>query len=320
VTTIPIDAGALVTSQKGSLRKRLKDHRLLLLIFLPGLIHLLIFRYAPIFGLVVAFQDYSPFQGVLRSEWVGLEHFREILELRQVFTLMWNTLMLGVYRLVFGFAAPILLALVINEIQQPTFKRVVQTLSYLPYFISNVVVVSIVATVLSPYSGLVNRILGLFNIEPIYFMVQPGFFRPIYTLSEIWKTAGWSAIIYLAALSNINSELYETAYSDGAGRLRQAWHVTLPGITPTIIILLILNIGGLFGAGFELAFLYQNSFNLHHSEILDTYIYKIGLAGSFGLPKYSFAAAIGIFQSVINITFLYGANLLARKYTEESLW
>ena len=154
MTTIPIDAGALVTSQKGSLRKRLKDHRLLLLIFLPGLIHLLVFRYAPMVGLVVAFQDYSPFQGVLRSEWVGLEHFREILELRQVFTLMWNTLMLGVYRLVFGFAAPILLALVINEIQQPTFKRVFQTVSYLPYFISNVVVVSIVATVLSPYPGI----------------------------------------------------------------------------------------------------------------------------------------------------------------------
>ena len=174
MTTIPIDAGALVTSQKGSLRKRLKDHRLLLLIFLPASFTCLSFATRRSSAWSLPFRTTAPSRASSGASWVGLEHFREILELRQVFTLMWNTLMLGVYRLVFGFAAPILLALVINEIQQPTFKRVFQTVSYLPYFISNVVVVSIVATVLSPYSGLVNRILGLFNIEPIYFMVQPG--------------------------------------------------------------------------------------------------------------------------------------------------
>ena len=303
------------------LRKRISNNKLLLLIFLPGLIHLLIFKYAPMFGLIIIFQDYNPFRGFVKSDWVGLKHFIDIFELRQSFKLMWNTLMLGVYRLVFGFPAPIILALIINEIRQTTFKRVFQTISYIPYFISNVVVVSIAAIVLSPRSGIVNKILvAVFNIEPIYFLIQPGLFRPIYTLSGIWKTAGWSAIIYLAALSAINPELYEAAYVDGARRLRQVWHVTLPGITPTIVVLLIISIGGIFGAGFELAFLYQNSFNLNHSEILPTYIYKIGLAGTLGLPKYSFAAALGVFQSLVNIILLVGANAISRKVNATSLW
>ena len=310
-----------VTVKRESLRKRLADNRLLLLIFLPGLLHLLIFKYAPMFGLIIIFQDYNPFRGFLNSDWVGFKHFIDIFELRHSFKLMWNTLMLGVYRLVFGFPAPIILALIINEIRQSAFKRVVQTISYVPYFISNVVVVSIAAIALSPRSGIVNRILvGVFNIEPIYFLIVPGLFRPLYTLAGIWKTAGWSAIIYLAALSAINPELYEAAYVDGARRLRQAWHVTLPGITPTIVVLLIIAIGGVFGAGFELAFLFQNSFNLNHSEILPTYIYKIGLAGLQGLPKYSFAAALGVFQSLINIILLIGANALSRKLNETSLW
>lgn len=309
------------TIKVASLRQRVHDNRILLLIFLPGLLHLLIFKYAPMFGLIIIFQNYNPFRGFLKSDWIGFENFRKLFEMRNVLKLMGNTLMLGVYRLIFGFPVPILLALVINEIRATKFKRVFQTVSYLPYFISNVVVVSIVSIALSPYSGIVNKVLvALFKIEPIYFLVKPGLFRPIYTLSGIWKTAGWSAIIYLATLSSINPELYEAVYMDGAGRFRQAWHVTLPGLTPIIVVLLILNIGSLFGAGFELAFLYQNSFNLQYSEILATYIYKIGLAGTQGLPKYSYAATIGVFQSVINIILLYGANFLSRKISGSSLW
>lgn len=269
------------------------------------------------FGIIIAFKDYNPFTGVWASDWVGLKYFNMFLiENPDFMVLLRNTVLIGVYSLVWGFPAPIILALLLNELRNVIFKRIVQTVSYLPYFISNVVIVSMIFMFLSPDGGMINRFIGLFGIEPIYFLGKPEFFRSIYVASGIWQGVGWGTIIYLAALTSIDPHLYEAAELDGANRWKKMIHVSLPGIVPIIIILLILNIGGLLGTGFEKVFLLYNPLTYSTADIFSTYTYRIGLQQG----DFSYATAIGVFNGVVGFLLIIGANSLARRTRETSLW
>jgi len=299
-----------------SLSRRLVKSRTLLLMLLPCLAFFAIFHYLPMFGVVISFKDYNLFRGVFGSDWVGLKHYRTFFQSRDMWILVRNTFLLGFYSLVFGFPAPILLALSLNEVRRPRFKRLVQTVSYLPHFLSNVIVASMVIMFLSPSSGLVNKMIEALGMEAVNFMVKPGLFRPIYVISGIWQQMGFAAIIYLAALSSIPPELYEAAEIDGAGRLQRLWHVTLPGISETIVMLFILNTGTLMTIGFEKVFLLYNPAIYETADILSTYVYRIGLVGG----NFSYAAAIDMFTSVVAMTFLLMANAMSRKFAGSSLW
>ena len=299
-----------------SLSRRLVKSRTLLLMLLPCLAFFAIFHYLPMFGVVISFKDYNLFRGVFDSDWVGLKHYRTFFQSRDMWILVRNTFLLGFYSLVFGFPAPILLALSLNEVRRPRFKRLVQTVSYLPHFLSNVIVASMVIMFLSPSSGLVNKMIEALGMEAVNFMVKPGLFRPIYVISGIWQQMGFAAIIYLAALSSIPPELYEAAEIDGADRLQRLWHVTLPGISETIVMLFILNTGTLMTIGFEKVFLLYNPAIYETADILSTYVYRIGLLGG----NFSYAAAIDMFTSVVAMTFLLMANAMSRKFAGSSLW
>lgn len=302
---------------------RLKKKDLFLsAIALPGFLYYMIFLYAPMFGLIIVFKDYNVFRGFLDSPWVGLKHFIRLFEEPIVFRAMLNTLTLGFMSILFSFPVPIVLAILIHEMKSRVYKRVIQTTTYLPHFLSMVTIVAMMSQyVFSPSGGIINIFLSkVLRMEPVYFLVKEEFFRPIYIFITIWKSAGWGSIIYLAALSNIDMNLYDAAKIDGAGKLRQIWHVTLPGLLPTIVVLLILNFGNVFGAQFELTFLLQNSFNRNVSEILETYVYNYGIASSSGLPKYSFTTAVGMFQSVVNLIMIVTVNSISRKVTQNSLW
>ena len=299
-----------------SLSRRLVKSRTLLLMLLPCLAFFAIFHYLPMFGVVISFKDYNLFKGVFDSDWVGLKHYRTFFQSRDMWILVRNTFLLGFYSLVFGFPAPILLALSLNEVRRTRFKRLVQTVSYLPHFLSNVIVASMVIMFLSPSTGLVNKMIEALGMEAVNFMVKPGLFRPIYVISGIWQQMGFAAIIYLAALSSIPPELYEAAEIDGAGRMHCLWHVTLPGISETIVMLFILNTGTLMIIGFEKVFLLYNPAIYETADILSTYVYRIGLVGG----NFSYAAAIDMFTSVVAMTFLLMANAMSRKFAGSSLW
>jgi putative aldouronate transport system permease protein len=293
-----------------------RRNKLLWLLFLPCLLYYLIFKYLPMFGLVITFKDYNLFKGIWASSWVGFKYYRMFLENPDFLLLMKNTFLLGLYRLVFGFPAPILLAILLNEVRKASFKRLVQTVSYLPHFISNVIVASMVIMFLSPTGGLINNLLGSLGIGPVNFMNEPGFFRIIYVISEIWQHIGWETIIYLAALTAIDPQLYEAAEMDGAGRLRRIWHITLPGISPAIVITLILNIGQVLEIGFEKVFLMQNPAIYETADIISTYVYRVGMQQG----NFSYGASIDLFMGVISLVFIYSANWISRRISETSLW
>ncbi|MBO9606081.1 MAG: sugar ABC transporter permease [Paenibacillaceae bacterium] len=268
------------------------------------------------FGIVIAFKNYSVYRGVWNSEWVGLKYFRLFFASPDFWPLLRNTFLLGLYKLVFGFPAPIVFALLLNEVRRRTFKRFIQTVSYLPHFISNVVVAGMVLLFLSPTNGIVNEIIHSLGFEPVNFMNRPELFRSIYVASDIWQHLGWEAIIYLAALASIDPQLYEAAEMDGAGRWRKMWHVTLPGIAPAIFILGILNIGHVLEIGFEKVYLLYSPATYPTADIIQTYVYRLGITSA----SYSYASAIGIFLSVISFVFIVAANQLARKTGQTSLW
>jgi len=297
--------------------KRVNDSKYLLLLFLPAALYYLIFEYGPMFGIVVAFKDYSVFKGVWASEWVGLKYFETFLfDNPDFMDLLRNTFLIGVYSLVWGFPAPIFLALLLNELRSGIFKRFVQSVSYLPHFISNVIVASMVIMFLSPDGGLINRIIGVFGVEPIYFLSNADYFRTIYVSSGIWQSLGWGTIIYLAALTSIDPHLYEAAELDGAGRWKKMRYVSLPGLVPIMIILLILNIGMLMGTGFEKVFLLYNEMVYETADIFSTYTYRIGLQQG----NFSYATAIGVFNGVVGFVLIVITNYVARKTRETSLW
>lgn len=308
---------ALALKRRRSSVKRLwQQNKYLWLMFLPCLMYYLIFRYAPMFGLVITFKNYNLFRGVWASEWVGFKYYRMFLENPDFLLLMKNTFLLGIMNLAFGFPAPIILALLLNEVRKAAFKRFVQTVSYLPHFISNVIVASMVIMFLSPTGGLINEMIAALGFEPINFMNEPGMFRAIYVLSEIWQHIGWETIIYLAALTSIDSQLYEAASIDGAGRMRKLWHVTLPGISFAVVITLILNIGAVLEIGFEKVFLLQNPAIYETADIISTYVYRVGMEQG----NFSYGAAIDLFMGVISLVFIYTANFVSRRISETSLW
>jgi putative aldouronate transport system permease protein len=306
------DAAIVPHSRKGYFIKNWQIYSMIL----PGILYFIIFRYVPLAGSVIAFQDYNVFTGILGSNFVGFKHFEALFSYPEFFRILRNTLLISVYQLVFGFPAPIILALLLNEVRKLMFKRIVQTVIYLPHFLSWVIVGGLVINFLSPNIGVINQLLGNFGMEKIFFMQEPGYFRSIIVFSGIWKEVGWSTIIYLAAVAGINSELYEAADMDGATKLRQVFSVTLPALLPTIMVLLLLRIGNILDLGFEQIYILLNPLVKETGDVIDTYIYEVGLMGS----QFSYTTAIGIFKSAIGLVLILGANQLSKKLTGNSLY
>lgn len=312
----PQQAALPQAGRRSPLVKRFRDSRYLLLLVLPCIVYFAVFHYVPMFGIAISFQKYNLFKGVWHSEWVGFQYYRMFFGNPDFFRLLRNTFLLGLYQIVFGFPAPIVLALLFNELRGAVFKRVVQSVSYLPHFISNVVVASMIFVFLSPSGGLVNRLIEAVGFDPVNWLMLPEWFRTIYVASGIWQNIGWASIIYLAALTAIDPHLYEAAEMDGAGRFRKMAYVSLPGIMQTVVVLLILDIGHVLGVGFEKVFLLYNPATYATADIISTYVYRVGLVQG----NYSYAAAIDLFTGVVNLAFLLGANYVSRKLGENSLW
>lgn len=291
-------------------------YKALYLLSLPGILYFLIFKYIPLMGSVIAFQNYNLFAGFSGSPWVGLEHFTRMFSHYDFLNILKNTLLLGIYDISFAFTAPIILALLLNEVRLVLYKKVVQTVIYAPHFLSWVIVSGIFIGVLSPSSGIANTMLGWLGIGPIYFLGEDSYIRSVLVGSGLWRDVGWGTIIYLAALASINPDLYEAAEMDGAGRWRQMLSITLPALLPVITILFLLKMGDFLDYGFERVFVFQNPLNIRNSEILDTYIYKAGLTQM----QYSYATAIGLFKSIVGLFLLAIANTLSKKATGESLY
>ncbi|MCZ8520866.1 MULTISPECIES: ABC transporter permease [Paenibacillus] len=297
--------------------KKIKTQKMLMLMSIPFVIYVLIFSYVPLWGWLMAFQNYKLGSSVLHNEWVGLDHFRELFRDDAFLRVMRNTLAMSLINLVLGFASSILLALMLNELRSILFKRVVQTISYLPHFISWVVAANLIMNMLS-IEGIVNTVLVKLHFieEPVLWLSEGGYFWWIIGLSNVWKEIGWSAIIYLAAMTTIDPSLYEAAGIDGAGRFRKMMHITLPGIRPMIIVLLIMSIGHILDAGFEQQYLLQTPMVVDYAETIDIFVLKYGI----NLSRFSFATAAGIFKSVISILLLIAANRMARRMGQERLF
>lgn len=293
-----------------------RRHWQLYLLVIPPIAYFIIFKYIPISNAVLAFKDYNVVKGIWGSPWVGMKNFNAFFSNPVFWTLLQNTFFLSLYAIVVGFPIPIILALALNEIRQGIFKRTVQMVTYAPYFISTVVMVSMIILLLSPRLGIINQALGIFGISSIDFLGNPDFFRHIYVWSDVWQTAGYSAVIYLAALAGIDPTLYEAAKVDGASRWQKIVNVDLPGLVPTATIILVLSVGNIMAVGFEKAFLLQNPLNLSNSEIISTYVYKTGLLNA----DYSLATAVGLFNSVINLVLLLLVNGFIKRISGSGLW
>ncbi|MDR1060571.1 MAG: ABC transporter permease subunit [Clostridiales bacterium] len=296
--------------------KALARDRYLVLMVLPALALLIVFRYIPLYGVVVAFQDYKPGNSFLGSEWVGLANFAEFINGPFFARLMANTFLLGFYSLVVGFPLPILLALSFNEVRNGPFKKIAQTVSYLPYFVSTVVIIGILRNLMDFDNGIINDIVAALGGERIKFFASADWFRTIYVGSGVWQSLGYSAIIYLAALSGIDTQIYESATIDGASRLRKLWHISLPGIMPTVLVLLILSVGGVFASDVQKVLLIYTPASYSTSDVIGTYIYRRGIEKA----DYSYSAAVGLFTNAISFVFLFATNMLSRKFGESSLW
>ncbi|MBP1988588.1 ABC transporter permease [Paenibacillus eucommiae] len=311
---------ALETSPAPPKKKRKRVYRKTLfslyLLLAPVFILSFVFKYIPIYGIIIAFEDFSPFKGFFNSPWVGLKHIKYFLTDETFWMVMKNTLILNFYDIVFGFTAPIIFAILANEIMNKSFKRVTQTISYLPHFLSWVVVSGIFYQMLSPSTGLVNELIKWFGGTEIFFMTEKDFFRGILVSAGLWKEIGWSAILYFAVIAGIDSSLYEAASIDGAGRVRQIWHITLPGMVPMIVLLLLLRLGSIFDVGFERVFTMQNALVLDESDVMSTYIYRLGLERA----QYSLTTAIGFVQSLLGFLMLVTANKLSKKTTGMGLY
>lgn len=299
-----------------SFRTRLKRDRHLYMMLLPVIVFYLLFKYAPMFGEIIAFKDYRLGDGIVGSKWVGFKHFQSLFGSIDFWRVIRNTLVLNVYSLVFGFPVPIILALLLNEVRKEWYKRTVQNLLYLPHFISWVVLGGIFIAILSPSTGVVNAILEVFGIEPIYFMASSAWWPVAYTMSGIWREAGWGTILYLAAMASIDPQLYEAAKIDGANKLRQIWHITLPGIRSTIAILLVLRMGHMMDVGLEQTLILQNQSVLDVADVISTYVYRVGLQNM----NYSYTTALGLFQSAVGLILVISVNKLTRAFGEKGLW
>ncbi len=290
-------------------------NKYLYLMMIPVLAYYIIFHYAPMYGAMIAFKEYSPAKGVLGSEWVGWTHFEDFFGTYYFWRILSNTVIISVITLVFEFPAPILLALLINEVRHQTFKRTIQTITYMPYFISLVVICGMIKEFTNA-GGVINTMLTWFGYDGNAMLQKPELFRPIYVISEIWQRIGWESIIYIAALMSIDQEQYEAARMDGASRLKQIVHITLPGIMPVIIIMFILRMGNLLNVGFEKIILLYNPAIYDTADVISSFVYRKGLL-EFG---WSYSSAVGLFNSVINLFLLITANYISRRVNENSLW
>jgi putative aldouronate transport system permease protein len=298
-------------------RQMYRSRQLYLLLLLP-VTYLIIFKYVPMYGIQIAFRKYSPIKGILGSEWVGFHYFIQFFQSSEFSRIFLNTVELSLYQLFVTFPIPIILALSLNYIRATYFKKTVQMITYAPHFISVVVLIGIIMQFLNPRIGPVNNILGFFGIEPVHFMAQVNWFQSLFVWSDVWQNTGFSCIIYLAALSSVDPSLHEAAVVDGASKLRRVWHVDLPSIVPIAVILLILNMGNVLEIGYEKVLLMQNPLNLSKSEVIDTYVYKVGLASQS--VNFSYGAAIGMFKNILSLFLLLVVNRIARKANQISLW
>ncbi|MCG7216458.1 ABC transporter permease subunit [Paenibacillus mucilaginosus] len=303
-------------SLRAAALKSLKRHWQLYLLVIPPVAYFVIFKYLPMANAVLAFKNYNVIKGIWGSPWVGMKYFDLLFQNPAFKTLIVNTLYISFYHLAVSFPIPIILALALNEVKNVRFKKTVQMVTYAPYFISTVVMVSIVMLFLSPRLGIVNMIANALGFESVNYLGDPSLFRSVYVFSDVWQTMGYSAVIYLAALSGVDPSLYEAAKVDGASRFQKILNVDIPGIMPAAVIILILSVGNIMAVGFEKMYLLQNPLNLSTSEIISTYVYKIGLLNA----NYSFATAVGLFNSVINLVLLLVVNTIARRVSNTSLW
>jgi len=302
-------------TRRKQILKSLFRNKLLYLMLAPGVLFFLIFRYIPMGGLVIAFQNYQPFLGIDGSPWVGFDHFRRLFSEGSFMLLMRNTLMLF-FLGTLTFPLPIILALSLNEIKNKWFKSVIQTIVYIPHFMSWVIVVSMFFVILSVDRGIINEMIAFFGGDRIHFMTDPRWARTIYIVQDTWKGIGWSSIIFLAAITNVDTTLYEAAAMDGATRFRQTWHVTLPAIRPTIITLLILRVGSTLDIGFEHVFLITNPMNRAVLDIFDTFVFRMGIHSG----QFSFATAVGMFRGVVGLILVIGANKVAKLFGEDGIY
>ncbi|CAH1223350.1 putative multiple-sugar transport system permease YteP [Paenibacillus allorhizoplanae] len=313
-------ATSVGTSYKPGYLKQLwldiNKEKLLYCMLIPGLLFFVFFKYLPMLGVVIAFQDYQPFAGILKSHWVGLQHFQRFFTNPDFWKLFRNTLVLAVYNLLFFFPLPIILALMLNEVRKEFFKRFVQTIIYIPHFISWVVVAGLTYTLFTTEGGIVNEALAYMGGDKINFLLSKDWFRSMITSQVIWKETGWGTIIFLAALSGVDQQLYEAARMDGANRWHQLWHITLPAIQTTIVLLLILRLGSFLDTGFEQIFLMLNSGNREVAEVFDTYVYTSGLVNA----QFSYSTAVGLFKSLVSLILVVSANAMAKKYGEEGVY
>lgn len=297
-------------------RRRLLRDRYLYLLALPGIIYFLVFKYLPMWGIVMSFQDYSPFGGLLNSPWVGLENFQRFFSSPDFLKLLRNTMAINLLNLLFFFPLPILMSLLLNEVRNTVVKKTIQSIVYLPHFLSWVIVVGITFLMMSQTDGLINNFLASAGMKKIGFLTNPDLFWLILTVQSIWKEAGWGTIIFLAAIAGTDPQLYEAAKMDGANRLRQAWHVTLPAIRNVIVVLLILRIGHMMDVGFEQVYLMMNGAVSEVADVFDTYVYRLGVQQG----QFSFSIAVGLFKSVVGLVLVIGANTLARKLGQDGVY
>lgn len=295
--------------------KNIKQSKWLYLMFLLPFVYFIVFKYGAMAWLVIAFENFNAFKGVFASDWVGLKWFRTFIEDPYFWNIVKNTIVLNLWMLVFCFPAPVLLALMINEVRNKWFKKFTQTVSYLPYFLSTVVVCGFITNIVAS-DGLVNQIMSMLGMQKISFLMEPQWFRPIYVISELWQSCGWGSIIYLAALAGVDQQLYEAAAIDGANKWRQLWHISIPGITSVISIQFLLTVGRLLTVGYEKIILLYNGATYETADVISTYVYRRGLIEA----NYSYGAAVSIFQAVIALVLVIAANRAARKIGQTSLW
>lgn len=299
----------------GVIKKDFHRNWQLYILMIPVIAYFLMFCYKPMYGIIIAFKHFSPAMGIMKSPWAGFTYFKQFFEGYYVKRLIINTIKISISQIIFGFPMPIILAILMNELRCIKVKKVIQTVTYLPHFVSLVVLCGMVIQ-LTDKNGVINDIAAFFGGERQSMILQPKMFLPIYVISDIWQNIGWDSIIYMAAITGVGEEQYEAATIDGAGRFTKIIKITIPGIMPTIIILLLLRIGGIMNVGYEKVILLQNSLNMEVSDVILSYVYRAGLQGS----QWSLSTAVGLFNSVINIIFLCGANAVSRRVSETSLW
>ncbi len=307
----------LKTRQGSRLSKNIYwKQRYLLLLLTPAIVYYIIFHYIPMYGVIIAFKDYKFSTGILGSDWVGLEHFRRLFGMESFWQVFRNTIIIGIEKFLWGFPAPIIFALFLNELEHIKFKKTVQTISYLPHFVSWVVLGGILMQLLSPSTGPVNMIIRWLGFEPIYFMADPKWFRTVLVVSHVWKSIGWGSIVYIAALTGVDQEIYEAAMIDGANRFQRMIKITIPEIMPVITIMLIMAVGHLINDDFDQVFNLYNSAVYSVGDVISTYTYRVGLVDM----EYSFATAVGLFKNIISIILVVGANKVCRRINEYGIW